>query len=376
MTSSPPKKKTLAKLWWLLFAALIVRLIFIYPQFSGDVKNHLVWGHSLLEAGPAGLFARHFPGFNDANYPPIAIYLFGVSVFLYQIIVSLFSYLNNLIGFFPSFLVPLFQSENMQAAFLKLPAIFADLGIGYLILRRSPLLASLYLFDPAVIYISSVWGQIESLPVFFLVASFLLLPRRYYLSHLAFVLAVLTKQTALWLLPLYLILWWKEGSAKKLFLGLLFQLVAFVLIYLPFASPPDAIGSYLSTLSGSSNFVTDQAFNLWYFIFGWERRPDTLLLFGLSVRLWSLLLVSASYLFLITSYLKKYRLDSAGTYLFWLSSAAFFFQTRVHDRHLAPALPLLLLSTFPILPKTLFYVFLSAYHLFNLYLALRLPFLW
>lgn len=375
MTSSGKKRSILSNVWLFLLAALILRLIFIYPQFSGDVKNHIVWGESLISAGPAGFFSRHFSGFNDANYPPIAILLFGLSSFLYQNILSVVSLLNQAVGFFPSFLVPLFETENMRAAFLKLPAVFADLGIGYLLHRRSRLLSALYLFNPAVIYISAVWGQIESLPIFFLILSYYLLPRRYYLSHLAFTLAILSKQTALWVTPVFLIFWWKEGGASKMIKGLLLQITIFLLIYLPFVSPAGAVGSYLSTLAGSSDSITDQAFNLWYFFYGWERKSDSTLLFGISVRLWSLLFLVASYIYLTLRFFKKYRFQNAANYLFLLSLAAFFFQTRVHDRHLAPALPFLLLSTFPLIPKVGLYIFLSAFHMYNLYLALRLPFL-
>jgi len=362
--------------------ALLLRFVFIYPQFSGDVKNHLVWGESLLTSGPAGFFARHFTGFNDANYPPITIYLFGASRWLYHSVNNFIFWQNFHAKFLPSFLVPLFASQNMEAAFMKLPAILADLSIGYLIYKilgrknqkQAGLWAALYLLNPAVIYISAVWGQIESLPIFFLVLSFFFLPKRYYLSHIAFVLAITSKQTALWLTPVFLIIWWKEAGLTKLLCGLLLQFVLFILIYLPFTTPVGAISSYLVTLSGSSNSLTDQAFNLWYFVYGWAAKPDSLLLFGLPVRIWSLLAVSTAYLLVCLRYWKNYRLDQAANYLFLLSFLAFFLQTRVHDRHLAPAIPFLLLTSLGPTKKLPLYLALSMFHMINLYLALRLPF--
>src|SRR3989344_8529408 len=290
-------------LLFLLLAALLVRLSLAYFQYSGDVNNHLVWSQSFIGEGAAGFYSRHFPGYNDANYPPLAIYLFGLSVFLYQITLSFFQYLNNLIGAFPSALIPLWQSGNMQAAFLKLPAISADIGIGYLIYRltKKKLLAAIYLFNPAVFYISAVWGQIESLPIFFLVLSYFFLPRRYYLSHLAFVLAILSKQTALWVLPIFLIAWLKQSDLKTLLQGLTLQAVIFFLLYLPFALPPAAIASYLTTLSGSSTLVSDQAGNLWHWLFAGAPIEDNLPFLGLTVRLWSLLLLALALLFLCYS---------------------------------------------------------------------------
>ena len=385
MISSKGKResKVFPKIIFLLIIALVIRLLVSYGQYSGDVKNHLTWGTSLIDSGPAGLYLRHFPGFNDANYPPVAIILFGAAAWLYQLIIGLVTWLNTNLRLFPSFLLPLSASFNMQVAFLKLPSILADLGIGYLIyLTRPPkshplLYASLYLFNPAIIYLSSVWGQIEPLPVAFLLLSyyFIKIKKSFYLSHLAFVIAILCKQTALWLTPLFLIVWWKEGGFKKIISGLCLQIVFFFLIYLPFVAPIGAIGSYLSTLAGSSNHVTDQAFNLWYFIYGWAARPDNITLLNVSVRTWSIILVAASFIGLGFIYFRKYKLSRLGSYLFLFSLFAFFFQTRVHDRHLAPALPFLLISTLSAKFLIPLYLLLSAFHFLNLYLALRLPFL-
>lgn len=365
------------KFFLLLFLALILRLGLSYFQYSGDVNNHLVWGRSLLTGGGIGFYDRHFPGFNDANYPPVAIILFGFSVLLYQTTLSFFQDLNSLIGAFPSFLVPLFAGENMQAAFLKLPAILADLGIGYLIFKitRKKLLALLYLFNPAVFYVSAVWGQIESLPIFFLILSYFLLPRRYFLSHLAFILAVLSKQTALWLLPIFLIIWWKQGNLKLLLQGLTLQATIFFLLYLPFSLPSGAIASYLASLSGSSTLIADKAGNLWYWLFAGARVEDSLPFLGLTVRLWSLILLALSFFAICYRFWRHYSIKLAVNSLFWFSLFAFFLQTRVHDRHLAPALPFLLLATFPERPKLFFYIALSVYHMINLYLALGLPFI-
>lgn len=365
------------KIITLLLLALLLRLGLAYFQFSGDVKNHLVWGHSLLTGGPVGFYDRHFPGFNDANYPPVAILFFGFSVLLYQTTLSFFQYLNSLIGVFPSFLVPLFAGENMQAAFLKLPAILADLGIGYLIYKitKKKLFAFAYLFNPAVIYVSAVWGQIESLPIFFLILSYFLLPRRYYLSQLAFILAVLSKQTALWLLPIFLIIWFKQGGVKALLRGLTLQITVFFLLYLPFSLPSGAITSYLATLSGSSTLIADKAGNLWFFLFAGARIEDSLPFLGLTVRLWSLLLLALALLVISCRLWRRYSLKKAADSLFWFSLFAFFLQTRVHDRHLAPALPFLLLASYGEQPKLFFYIILSVYHLINLYLALGLPFI-
>lgn len=361
----------------LLLLALFLRLGLAYFQYSGDVKNHLVWADSVLAAGPGGFYGRHFPGYNDANYPPLSIYLFTASRYYYQLKNDFIHWQNFQAKFLPSFLVPLFETLNMQAAFLKLPAILADIGVGYLLylFSQRKVIAALYLFNPAVVYVSAVWGQIESLPIFFLLLSLYFSKRRYYLSQVAFILAVLSKQTALWLLPVFLILWLKEGGAKKMFSGLALQLAIFFLLYLPFAPPASAVSSFLTTLSGSSTLISDQAFNLWYWLFGAARLEDSQLFLGATIRFWSLGLLGLAVFLICFRLWRRYSFSSVSNSLFWLSLAAFFLMTRVHDRHLAPALPFLLLASYRFRPKLAFYLVLSVYHMINLYLALRLPFI-
>ncbi len=375
------------KLFPLILLALAVRISICFFQYSGDVKNHIVWADSVISQGTYGLYLRHFAGFNDVNYPPVSIMFFSVSRVFYQAVGSFIHWQNFHAKFLPSVSVPFIESENAAAGFMKFPSILADVFIGLLIFliakknhQSNPLpLASLYWFNPAVIYVSSVWGQIESIPLLFLISSFYLLSRKkshdYWLSHFCFVLAVLSKQTALWLLPVYLVIWWRQGSVQKLFKGLLLQFLAFFIIYSPFTPPPNAISSFVVTLAGSSTLISDQAYNLWYLLYAGQRLNDSIRLLGLSVRLWSVIFLVFSYLFIVYKLIKKFSISLAANSLFWLSLAAFFLQTRIHERHLAPALLFVLLTNFQPKTKITLFLFLSVYHLANLYTGLRLPFI-
>jgi len=369
-------KKT--KIIFLLLSALLVRLIFIYPQYSGDIKNHIAWGQGVLEQGTVNFYDRDFPGFNQANYPPLTIFLFTISYFLYQSVTQVLISLNQSIGIFPSFIIPYIQITNFQAVFLKLPAILADLGIGWLLfkLTKNKLISALYLFNPAIIYISTVWGQIESIPVFFLLLSlYYLVGKKHFLSHTSFILAVLVKQTALWLAPVFLIYWFKTQTLKQFIQGLMIQLTIFTLIYLPFTNPVNAINSYLATLAGSSQFVTDAAWNIWFFISSPSTLDATPFL-GATFRLWSITLLILAYLIASYKLIKKPKYSQIVISLFILSLAAFFLQTRVHERHLFPALVFFLLIIFKN-QRLLFlsYLILSSYHMLNLYYSLGLPFI-
>lgn len=387
------KKKYLI---YLLLIGLLIRLSIIYFQYSGDIGNHVAWGRGVLE-GTFGFFNRKFPGYNDANYPPITIYLFGLSAWLYQISGQLVTFLNQAIRIFPSGLVHLMPTLNMQSAFMKLPAIFADLGIAWLIYQLLPekknktklILTSLYLFNPAVIYISTIWGQIESLPIFFILLSFYFLSlfekkqktkinadTWYYLSHLSFIFAALSKQTALWLLPIMLIVWFKKTNVINFLKGLFVQLIAFVLLYFPFTlNLIEPFKIYLQTLSGSTTLAAESVWNIWHFLLP-PNAEDSILFLGLSIRLWSILFLAAIYLFICLKLFLNFKKEDFYNSLFILSLAAFFVQTRVHEKHLFPALAFLLLVGSPKkINKYLFFTILSVYLMLNLYQSLGLPFI-
>lgn len=383
-------KKNL-RLVYILLAALLLRLFLVYFQYSGDTQNHLAWATSFLNK-PLGLYTRSIAGFETANYPPLAVYLFSLFRLIYHLFTNTAHFLNRTIKLFPSKLIFLLPTLNMQVAFLKLPAILADLGIGLLIFKflnqrftqsKSLLYTSLFLFNPAVIYISTIWGQIESLPVFFVLLSIYFIKLKsdhkssYYLSHLSFLLAILCKQTALWLAPALLIFWLKNSNLKSLLKGLIIQLLAFVILYLPFTGFNfQAFPLYLSTLQGSSQLVSDSAWNLWHLIFKGRKIADSTAILGFPVRFWSLLLLSVFYTKSLFDYYQAKKGSNLFKTLLILSLSAFFFQTRVHERHLFPALAFLLLTPFSgqFLQIPL-YLSLSAFHFANLYWTLNLPFI-
>lgn len=379
------------KILGLLIIGLLLRFYLSYFQYSGDLNNHLVWANGFLTK-PGGFFFRHFPGFNDANYPPLAIYFFALSRLLYNLTLSSSVFLNLKFSFFPSAIVPLLLNQNTQIAFMKLFPIICDVGSAYLIYlmtlgRRRTLIFCLYLFNPATVYLSSVWGQIESLPIFFMLLSLYLFkkfssPLNIYLSTFTFLLAVLSKQTALWLLPIFLIYWLKNSKLTDFVKSLIVCLIGFVISYLPFlgqssnfALTPFTI--YLSTLAGSTGLANDRVWNLWDLVYKGVPTLDSTVLFFLSVRVWSLILVFVSLLFIVI-YLFKQKITDKRLYLslFLFSLAMFFFQTRVHEKHLAPALPFLFLLPLSKLSWTIvLIVAITIFFYLNLQFALGLPFI-
>jgi hypothetical protein len=139
---------------------------------------------------------------------------------------------------------------------------------------------------------------------------------------------------------------------------------------LPFA----ALKNYLATLGGSSSGVSDAAWNFWYLLYP-TGAEDSVRLGLFSVRTISIFLLVLILIFFIYRLTKHYSLRTFLKYLFSWSLAVFFLQTRVHERHLAPALVFGLLA-FTESPKWwIGFAGLSLFHFLNLFLTLKIPFI-
>jgi Gpi18-like mannosyltransferase len=122
---------------------------------------------------------------------------------------------------------------------IKFPMILSDLVIGFLIYlfvgqrfdKTKGLLASImWLFNPHIIYIGSMWGMNDSLCVVFIVASlYLLTQEKFLLSSFMLGLAISAKQYAVLVVPFLALAVLKKYDTKK---GLAFLLVPFAVLAL------------------------------------------------------------------------------------------------------------------------------------------------
>jgi hypothetical protein len=147
----------------LLAAGLAFRLIIAYllpgSGFKVDLGAFQYWANNLAQQGPNGFYERGF----FADYTPGYLYVL---------------WLMGLLG-------DALKSLGVHAVgawtitdLLKLPAILADLATGYLIYRlvldlgaskhRALVGAALFVFNPISWFDSTVWGQVDSFGVVFL----------------------------------------------------------------------------------------------------------------------------------------------------------------------------------------------------------------
>jgi len=173
-------------------AALLLRML-LAPHFGFviDLNFFKTWARELHEVGPHRLYSTD----HTVDYPPGYLYIL---------------WLIGSISSAPGYLL------------LKLPAILADLGLAWIAGRfaerlapgslkeRIPVravVAAAVLFNPAVLGLSAGWGQVDSVPVLFVLSSLLLLftgaasLRRDLLAFLLFGIAFSTKPQACLVFP-------------------------------------------------------------------------------------------------------------------------------------------------------------------------------
>jgi hypothetical protein len=348
---------------------ILLRLFLSIQIYSGDVNNHIAWGKDAIGFGFAGIYERDFASYGvmTPTYPPIPIFFFTAFYWLFETLYRFSWNLNLNFGFFPSNLIFFLEDQDTLPAFLKIPAIVADIGIAYmffliakkLIKEKSnfwpTIAASLVLFNPAFFYNSAYWGQIESVPLLFLLLAFyfLFFSKRYLLPAFFISLMVVTKQTSLVFLPLFAIFYWFKHGLKKSLSGALVFFLSFFIFFLPFFQKGNfftfPFTTYLvkiQTGSGST-FVTAHAFNFWSLVSGLGKIPDFKPFWlGISYSKWGYMFFVAALLPIF--YLLCKRKASLIAFLFagcLVPFSAFLFLTKMHERYLQQALPFFLVLT-------------------------------
>src|SRR3989344_3020591 len=192
-------------IWIILILSFFIFFLISIPYFSGDVKNHIVWGESILDSGPVGFYGRQFHDYSFPNYPPISMLSFAASVWFFNFIKDILISLNASPSF-PSILVKWIIHENVEVSFLKIPAILPFVLSGFVVFlfgklfkknyKQQLIFTLLFLLNPSFIYLAVIWGQNDFAQVVFILgAIFFLVSRKYYWSVIFAALSILSKQT-------------------------------------------------------------------------------------------------------------------------------------------------------------------------------------
>ncbi len=334
-----------ALLWALLIGGLLLRIALIgVPGFTNDIDAFSSWAVTLAEH-PLWAFYQT-SGF--ADYPPGYFYVLAV-------IGHLWEYLRGII-----------PSPGLLHVLVKLPAIFADLGVGALLYalarrftdeKRSLFVAALYVLNPAVIYISAAWGQVDAIAGgLALLAAYLLLrsddeaqpTASIIFAWLALAASLLIKPQAAVVIPFFIAFACTDAVKIRVRMlatgaGIIASFALAWLASLPFhpSLNPFAVLQWLyERYVFGSNVYPDNsvnAFNLWSITSQFWQKDKALLHFGpiplFPQYAFGICLVVAAVALLIWRYMqvRTARAFIEGCALALL--AFFLFSTRMHERY-------------------------------------------
>lgn len=111
-------------------------------------------------------------------------------------------------------------ASNLSPFFIRLPMLLADIGI-LLILSRllrdgESKILKYYWMSPVLIYITYIHGQLDVVPITFLLASsYLLFKKKNILSAIVLGLGIAAKTNLFLVIPFYVLYVWKNNNEKK-----------------------------------------------------------------------------------------------------------------------------------------------------------------
>lgn len=262
-------------------------------------------------------------------------------------------YILFLLGKTAHFLGILANSQG-YVLLIKLPAIIADLLTAYFLykiseqhlqMRQRLLVMALYLFSPAILLNSTVWGQVDSILSLMIVgALYYLMKQQIGYSAILFTCASLMKPQGLIFLPVPFFELLRRKKPGNFIVALTYMLVTALIIVVPFSllkSPTWLFKLYFNT-AAQYPYASLNAFNL-HALLGGNFQKDSIKIFIFSYKTWGTV-----FMFLIVAYIAVLTIRNKGRETLYtasliLGSGVFILGHRMHERYLFPALVLALM---------------------------------
>lgn len=337
----------------LILLGLAVRLYFaLLPGFQIDMNDWFTWSIRLSNFNFAAFYSKDV--FTD--YTPGYLY-----------ILSLLGFLKSLLQ------IP----DNWFYYLLKIPAIISELAIALLVYTQAKKIVAeklafivfiFILFNPALIFNSAIWGQVDSVLTLFLLITIVSLKKNnLVLGSIFFGLALLTKPQAIALIPVLVIFLTSQLKLLSFFKLLIPGLLVIFILSLPFFPSQTLINlaNHINNTAGEYPYTSLFAYNAWGAVGFWKSDQD--IWQGLSYQNLGFILFSSYWIAIIYFYFKK-RL-SIYTLAALAALGFFFLPTRVHERYLYPALIFLVFTAIALRSRLLLALtgLLNLLHFLNLY---------
>lgn len=323
------KNKDIVKI---LILGFILRLILLrFGTHTQDITTFQEWSLALIRYP----FNKFYSQVNSDYLPGYLYVLWLVGKVYYFINAKLFYVSSDLIYKIPSITSDLINSVLIFLIANKITqrkkAVFAML---------------LYIFNPAFLFDSVLWGQVDSVvTVFILLSVYFLSERKYVSAFLSVFIGQTFKPVLLLLIPFYLVLLLVRKDLWKVLPKLILPGLVYLLIFLPF-SDKNLIMFILERNFSTAGFwknTTLNSFNLWAvvntFIYKtYDLISDQNKIVGLTLSNIGIMSFLACYVYLLYDYFRQMKdnnkeLPLLFTYLFIVYFAMFHLLTRMHERH-------------------------------------------
>ena len=335
-------------------AALALRSLLssIWMGHDTDMGCWIGWGNYIAQNGPSTFYTA--PGHEWYDYPP------G-----YMAVLGLIARALNALKISPTAKITVFA--------YMLPAALADIATAAVLMRRAGrngfsesgrlLLGCLYLFNPAVVMLSGVWGQIDSILTLFLLLSFLsLIDGKRVRAGVLYALAVMIKWQALIYGPVLACFYILHIRSKKDLLDTAAAVAAafgvILLVSLPFRGDQSlfwVVGKFFSS-AGGYRYASVEAYNFLALCGGnWTGVDNTMIpgvsyaVFGTAAILLGVTISLCMQFFAVRGQLMGEKGAPDDSWMLFLSAAfcmymIFTFGQYMHERYVFPVMALLMMA--------------------------------
>ena len=323
----------------LLAIGLLTRISIsiLVNSYSYDIKFFIDWIDKI-----ANSLTHVYQGDDIIDYPPLYIY-----------VLYLIGKITN---------IPLIHTYYILV--LKLPSIMADtvtslliykLSKKYLSIEMSIILASFYMFNPAIIINSSIWGQVDSLFTMLVMLSFVLISeKRIVLASIMLTSAILMKPQGLIFVPVFFFELLRENNLLNWVKASISMIVTSVIIIIPFSPnlvPIWMIQLFKKTLN-EYPFASVNAFNFFSLI-GANFISDSISCLIVSYHSLGLLFIIVITTFSWFLFIKGDKRIFTSAIALMILDGVFVFSTRMHERYIYPTVALSILTYIYIKDKRL-----------------------
>ena len=318
---------------------LIVTLLAV-GLFLRIASSTLMDGHNDINlfknwaSTAANGISQFYSSAKSADYPPFYIYFLAL--------IGKLASISTLNSYF--------------VLMLKIPSIIADIVTSYFIYRigkkhlsskMSILLATFYIFNPAIFIDSTFWGQVDSIfTLLIVIAIFLLSENKIVASSAVFATAILMKPQGIIFLPILFFELVRQKTIKNFIYAGISAIITALIIIIPFSlnqqSPLWIINLYTKTIS-EYPYASVNAFNFFGLI-GGNFKDYNNELFIINYHTIGMIFIVVTTLIGWFVYIKGNNRKYVSAIALLQIAGVFTFSVGMHERYLFPAVVLAVLA--------------------------------